>query len=125
RYANLARYFAPPIAERLAGLDRPFAMDRTEVVAVMFVDLVGFTGRAQDLAPAEAMVQLRRFQALVEQAVFAHHGFVDKYLGDGALACFGVPDRSAVAAADAIAAARDLVAAMASAAGERRSGLDG
>ncbi len=110
--ANLGRYFAPAVVDRLAASDAPTRLDRTQDAAVMFVDIVGFTRRSESLAPAEAMALLRAFHVQVEQAVFAHDGMVDKFIGDGALACFGVPEPSATAAADAIRSALALLAAL-------------
>ncbi|MEK0084167.1 CHASE2 domain-containing protein [Benzoatithermus flavus] len=111
--ANLARYFAPPVVERLAASDAPAALDRTQEAAVMFVDLVGFTRLAEAMSPATAMNLLRAFHTKVEEAVFAHRGMVDKFIGDGALACFGVPDPAPTAAADALLAAFALLDALA------------
>lgn len=109
---NLMRYFSPAVAETLAVRDTPFALDRQQEAAVMFVDLVGFTGLAEKLDPAEAIELLRGFHRLVERAVFAHDGSLDKYMGDGALATFGVPEPAADDALQAIAAAKDLAAAV-------------
>ena len=67
------------------------------------------------MAPADAMALLRAFHTRVEQAVFDHGGMVDKFMGDGAMACFGVPDPSPTAAADAIRAALALLAGLAAA----------
>ena len=107
--ANLARYFAPAVVERLATSDHPTALDRTQDAVVMFVDIVGFTRRSETMPPAAAMALLRGFHGAVERAVFAHGGMVDKFIGDGALACFGVPEPSPTAAADAIRAALALL----------------
>ena len=109
---NLARYFAPAVVERLAASDAPTKLDRTQEAAVLFVDIVGFTRIGESMTPADAMDLLRRFHTQVEQAVFAHGGMVDKFMGDGAMACFGVPDVSPTAAADAIRAALALLAAL-------------
>jgi adenylate cyclase len=111
--ANLARYFAPPVVERLAASDEPATLDRTQPAVVMFVDIVGFTQLSEGLAPSAAMALLRGFHTAVEQTVFAHGGMVDKFLGDGAMACFGVPDPAPTAAIDAIRAALALLTALA------------
>ena len=111
--ANLGRYFAPAVVDRLAASDHPTGLDRTQEAVVMFVDIVGFTRLSEAMAPAEAMALLRAFHTEVERAVFAAGGMVDKFLGDGAMACFGVPDPSPTAAADAIRAALALLAALA------------
>jgi adenylate cyclase len=110
---NLARYFPPAVVDRLAASDQPSGLERTQEAAVMFVDMIGFTQASEELAPAQAMSLLRAFHGRVERAVFAHGGMVDKFIGDGALACFGVPDVSPSAAADALRAATHLHAAIA------------
>ncbi len=110
--ANLARYFAPAVVERLALSDRPAGLDRTQDAVVMFIDIVGFTRVSETMAPADAMALLRRFHTLVERAVFAHGGMVNDFMGDGAMVCFGVPDPSPTAAVDAIRAALDLLDAL-------------
>jgi adenylate cyclase len=109
---NLGRYFPPTVVERLAASDAPRDLDRTHEATVMFVDLVGFTRTAETLSPAAAMGLLRGFHTLVERIVFAHHGMVDKFIGDGVMACFGVPDPTPAAPADALRCAFDLLAAL-------------
>lgn len=110
--ANLSRYFSPSLVETLAGRrDEPIA--RQQQAAVLFVDLVGFTARSERMPPERSLAQLRRFHALVEEAVFAEDGTLDKFLGDGALATFGVPDPSEQDAAAALAAAKRMAAVVA------------
>ena len=113
--ANLSRYFPPGVVDRLAARDRPFADTRAQDVAVLFCDLVGFTARAERLAPDDLLALLRRFHAGLEDCVFRHGGTLDKYLGDGVMATFGTPDPGRRDAADAIACGRamlDFVAAL-------------
>src|SRR3546814_10875974 len=88
------RYFSPAVAERLMDTDRPGLSDRTQHAAILFVDLVGSTTLSERLAPAEAMDLLRGFYRLVEAAVYDRGGVLDKFLGDGALAIFGMPEPS-------------------------------
>jgi adenylate cyclase len=56
---------------------------------------------------------LRTFHTEVERAVFAQGGMVDKFMGDGVMACFGVPDPVTSASADALRAAMALLKALA------------
>ncbi len=105
---NLARYVPQSVAASLADSDRPFALDRTQEAAVMFVDIVGFTGLSEGLSPQDSMALLRDFLARVEQAVFAESGTLDKFQGDGAMASFGVPEPGPDDAVGAIRAARAL-----------------
>lgn len=107
---NLARYLPPAMVEELASRDSPFAADRTQHAAVVFIDIIGFTAMSERLSPADAMALLREFHGLVERHVFAHDGMLDKFLGDGALAAFGVTGGEVGRARAALACARDLVA---------------
>jgi adenylate cyclase len=108
--ANLARYFSPRIVDRLAQADEPLAQVRAQPVAVLFADIVGFTRLSEREAPERVVLLLREFHARLEQAVFEHDGTLDKYLGDGVMATFGTPDAGPGDAANALAAARAMLA---------------
>jgi adenylate cyclase len=109
---NLMRYFSPEIAERLMNTNAPGLDDRVQTCAILFIDLVGFTGVNERLSPNEAMDLLRGFYRLVESAVLDHGGIVDKFMGDGAMAVFGIITPSPDDAADALKAARVLASSM-------------
>jgi len=111
--SNLARYFSPNVVEELSRNDEPLKRIRTQDVAVLFVDIVGFTAIAAQ-RPAEQVIEtLRAFHARMEAEVFAHHGTLDKYLGDGLMATFGTPSAGETDARDALACARAMADAMA------------
>lgn len=107
--ANLARYFSPNVVEELSHNDEPLKQVRTQDVAVLFVDIVGFTAYAADRTPEEVIATLRGFHRRMEQQVFDHHGTLDKYLGDGLMATFGTPVKSVHDACNALACARGMV----------------
>jgi adenylate cyclase len=88
---NLARYFSPNVVEELSANDEPLKQVRTQNVAVLFVDIVGFTAYADGRSPVEVIGTLRRFHERMEREVFRHQGTLDKYLGDGLMATFGTP----------------------------------
>jgi adenylate cyclase len=118
--ANLARYVAPSMVERLARMDRPLGAVRTQPAAVLFADLEGFTGLAEGLGAEASMQLLRDFHARMAEALFAHGGTLDKFIGDGLMATFGTPERAADDAARALACARSMLEAMAAWNIERR-----
>ena len=123
--ANLARYFPPTIVDRLARLDQPLETVRAQPIAVMFVDIVGFTRLVQHSDPHDVIAMLREYHAWVERAVFDNGGTLDKYLGDGVMATFGTPDRGERDAANALGCARAmLLAAEDWNAARRRNGHD-
>lgn len=76
--------------------------------AILFVDLVGSTRLAASRPPDEVARVLNDFFRIVVVAVDEHHGLINKFQGDAALAVFGAPLRSDRAASAALATARAL-----------------
>jgi adenylate cyclase len=98
-------------------------MNRVEpewaMVTVGFVDIRGFTAFADRSTAREAVDYLNEFFAVAVPVVSAHGGHVNKLLGDGLLAVFGAPEPVPDHADRALAAARDLLAAVDGELGER------
>lgn len=108
--ANLSRYFSPNVVEELSQNDEPLKQVRKESIAVLFIDIVGFTKYAAGRDPYEVIEVLRGFHARMEAEVFRHNGTLDKYLGDGLMATFGTPVPTPLDASNAVACARAMVA---------------
>jgi len=109
---NLARYFSPNVVEELSRNDEPLKQVRTQSVAVLFVDIVGFTAFANGRHPTEVIATLREFHAAMEEQVFRHSGTLDKYLGDGLMATFGTPFEGDNDAANALKCSYSMIAAV-------------
>jgi adenylate cyclase len=109
---NLARYFSPNVVEQLSKNDEPLKQVRTENVAVLFADIVGFTAYADGRSPAEVIGTLRRFHERMEREIFRHEGTLDKYLGDGLMATFGTPFPGASDAGNALRCAQTMLGAI-------------
>ncbi|MEM9140572.1 MAG: adenylate/guanylate cyclase domain-containing protein, partial [Pseudomonadota bacterium] len=107
--ANLARYFSPNVVESLSHNDDPLKQVRSQDIAVLFVDIVGFTSYAADRPPHEVITTLRDFHGRMEACVFKYHGTLDKYLGDGLMATFGTPTPGPEDALNALRAAHAMV----------------
>ncbi|MBR0694301.1 adenylate/guanylate cyclase domain-containing protein [Bradyrhizobium lablabi] len=88
---NLARFFSPKIVKQLVEIDVPLSVARRGNAAVLFADVVEFTAYSSGKAPDEIIAFLRELLALLGEAVFAHEGSIDKFLGDGLMAVFGPP----------------------------------
>jgi adenylate cyclase len=99
---NLSRYFSPNIVELLAAQDEPLGAGRRETVAVLFADIVAFTGMAELMAPEDVLALLREFHTRMTAQIFASGGTVDQYMGDGILAVFGATAASPDDAASAL-----------------------
>jgi adenylate cyclase len=107
---NLARYFSPDVVDELTRMERPLGPGRVQQAAVLFADLVGFTAMSERLPPDQAIALLREVHHRMADAVFAHDGTLDKYIGDAVMATFGAPRPGTDDAMRALACARDLVA---------------
>lgn len=110
---QLGRYLPANLIDQLADVDRELGEVRCQNVAVLFTDIVGFTGISEQEPPERVIAMLREFHNRMQAAIFAHHGTLDKYLGDGLMASFGTPKVGSRDAANALAAARAMAEAMA------------
>ncbi|MGX1100341.1 adenylate/guanylate cyclase domain-containing protein [Amorphus sp. MBR-141] len=89
--ANLARFFPPQLVDELAEANTPLAIIRNSPAAILFADMVGFTAYASDRSPEEVIALLRNLQSVFGRRIFANNGMIDKFLGDGLIAVFGLP----------------------------------
>jgi class 3 adenylate cyclase len=89
--ANLARFFSPKIVEQLVEIDVPLSTARRQQAAVLFADIIGFTGHVSGKPPERVIHLLRNVLGILSDAVFSHQGSIDKFLGDGLMAVFGPP----------------------------------
>src|SRR5215213_10627810 len=71
--------------ERLAG------SEERKVVTVVFVDLVGFTGRAEQLDPEDVRGLLVPYHGRAKAELERFGGTVEKFIGDAVVAVFGAP----------------------------------
>jgi adenylate cyclase len=77
-------------------------------VTVLFADLKNFTKTVEMLPPGEALQTLNRYLAVMSEVILKHGGLVDKYLGDGLMAQWGVPEPQADHAGAAVRACLEI-----------------
>lgn len=77
-------------------------------VAVLFVDIRGFTSLSECLQPEQIVDILNAYLELVAQAVAKHQGTLDKFIGDAAMAVFNSPNNLVDYEYKAVCAALDL-----------------
>jgi adenylate cyclase len=92
RLSRLKRFFSPQLAEAIVtgGADDPLQSHRREV-AVVFVDLRGFTAFAETSEPEEVMRVLREYHAEMGKLILAHEGTLERFTGDGMMIFFNDP----------------------------------
>jgi adenylate cyclase len=120
---DLSRFFDPGVAARIRGAAMSIKPGEGELrdVAILTVDLRGFTRLSTELAPDDVMKLLQDYQGRVCPLIVSNGGGIDKFLGDGILASFGAVAPSTTAAADALRAADAVIEAADRWAAERKA----
>ena len=70
---------------------KPTGREERKVVTVLFADLVGFTGRAEQLDPEDVGAILRPYHDRLRSELERFGGTVEKFIGDAVMALFGAP----------------------------------
>ena len=86
-------YVAPQIVDEVAGKG-DFVLNlggRNKDIAVLFIDIRGFTTMSENLSPEEVVNILNEYFAVVTDAVFKNKGTIDKFIGDACMAVFNSP----------------------------------
>ncbi len=118
---ELSRFLDPGAAKRVRMSRAELRAGDGELksMAIMFLDLRGFSGAAASLPPVQVIALLQEYQSRFVPIIEEAGGSVDKYLGDGILVSFGGGERLGTEAADAFAIVPRLLAAGDSWAAER------
>lgn len=80
----------------------------TREVTVLFCDIRSFTAMSEKMEAAEVVSLLNKYFTALGQCITAHHGIINKYIGDAIMAIFGAPVKSDNSAKDAFEAAIDM-----------------
>jgi len=78
-------------------------------LVILFADIRGFTHFSEKMLPYDLVSVLNRYFSAVGASIEANHGYLDKFIGDGTLAVFGIDGDLPKAARGAIRAAQDLI----------------
>ena len=91
--STFKKYVAPQIVDKLAK-DGNFELKlggEKRNVAVLFVDIRGFTPMSENLAPEEVVSILNEYLALTTSSILDNEGTLDKFIGDATMAVFNAP----------------------------------
>jgi len=66
---------------------------REQAVAILFSDIRGFTRFSERHLSYDIIHILNRYFQEMGEVVLANHGYIDKYMGDGLMALFGVDEQ--------------------------------
>lgn len=91
--AMFGRYVAPAVVDEiLKGGEKALKLGgQKKDIAVLFVDIRGFTPLSEALPPEQVVAVLNQYLEITTKAVFDHGGTVDKFIGDATMALFNAP----------------------------------
>jgi adenylate cyclase len=105
------QHVSPEVAQRLVASESESRSEQREV-CVMFLDIRNFTAFAEKRSAEEVVAYLNTIFDEAVDAVAMHNGIVNKFLGDGFMAVFGVgdDDDDTAACANGMAAGLEAIA---------------
>jgi adenylate cyclase len=86
---------------------------KRRVMTVLFSDVRGFTTMSEKATPEEVVGQLNEYFSRMVDVLFAHHGTLDKFVGDMVMGLFGAPVDDPEHAEHAVRAALAMTRALA------------
>ncbi len=106
-----SKYVAPQVVDEIAknGTYELRLGGENRRVAVLFVDIRGFTPLSESLEPEQVVDILNGYLALTTASIFRHGGTLDKFIGDATMAVFNAPFDTEDYVYKAILAAWDIV----------------
>lgn len=87
------KYVAPQVVEEITksgGYSIRLGGESREI-AVLFVDIRGFTPMSENLAPEQVVDILNSYLELTTNSIFNNGGTLDKFIGDATMAVFNAP----------------------------------
>lgn len=106
------KYVAPQVVEEVANKG-DFTIQlggEKRHIAVLFVDIRGFTPMSEGLQPEQVVEILNEYLNLTTNAIFKNGGTLDKFIGDATMAVFNAPFALDDYIYRAVCTARDIAA---------------
>ncbi|MCI5619978.1 MAG: CHASE2 domain-containing protein [Lachnospiraceae bacterium] len=87
------QYVAPQVVDKISK-DKGFELvlgGENRHVAVLFVDIRGFTTMSESMEPEQVVEILNEYLSLTTKSIFDNEGTLDKFVGDATMAVFNAP----------------------------------
>lgn len=106
------KYVAPQVVDEIAGKGefKIVLGGESRNIAVLFVDIRGFTPMSEKLEPEQVVDILNEYLALTTKSIFNNGGTLDKFIGDATMAVFNAPFDLDDYIYKAVCTARDIAA---------------
>jgi adenylate cyclase len=87
-----AKYVPEKVVQKLIKQPEYLTLGgKEQIVTVLFSDIENFTTISEQLLPEQLVGLLNEYFSEMTAIILEHEGIIDKYLGDGIMAEFGVP----------------------------------
>lgn len=106
------KYVAPQVVEEISkkGDFQITLGGENRHIAVLFVDIRGFTPMSENLKPEQVVEILNEYLSLTTRSIFNNGGTLDKFIGDATMAVFNAPFDLEDYIYKAVCTARDIAA---------------
>ena len=108
----MRRFMTQEVVDQVMGREDGLLFGTACTASVLFADVRNFTGLAERLSARETVETLNELFGELFEAVAAHDGVLDKFLGDGVMAVYGAPLSRGNDAQNAVASALAMIDAL-------------
>lgn len=105
---SVTRLLPPDITATIARRSGKYTTGKEITLVVMFADLRGFTSISEGKLPYDVVFMLNRYFSYMGEAIEESGGYIDKFLGDGIMAIFGLDTDVRTACIQSIRAAKKM-----------------
>ena len=107
-------YVSPAILQEIVAGRLKGGLEGHRVnLCVLFSDIRSFTTLSENLEPEAVIALLNRYFSRMTEAIHAHGGTLDKFIGDGIMAFYGAPEPMADPCRNAVRTAQDMLSSLA------------
>ena len=109
----MRRFLSQDVVDQVLGREDGLLFGTACTASVLFADVRNFTSMAERLTARETVETLNDLFGELVEAVVAHDGVLDKFMGDGVMAVYGAPLSRGNDAENAVASALAMLDALA------------
>ncbi len=106
---SIVPLLAPTLENNLPANSHQINPGREQEIVILFCDIRNFTTLTESQLPYDVVFLLNRYFAIIGQAVEQAGGRVDKFIGDGAMALFGLQGSPELACRQALKACATII----------------